>query len=79
MIGSGAVVTKDVPAYTLVVGNSGHIVMMVDKKGNKTNWNFHSFKAPSFKTLPFFHSNPKQLTFLDPILYIEYQKLVVKW
>jgi len=36
MIGSGTVVTKDVPAYTLVVGNPGRIVGKVDKKGNKT-------------------------------------------
>ena len=35
MIGSGAIVTKDVPAYTLVVGNSGRIVGKVDKKGNR--------------------------------------------
>ncbi len=33
MIGSGAVVTKDVPAYSLVVGNPGKIVGKVDKKG----------------------------------------------
>jgi len=37
MIGSGTVVTKDVPPYSLVVGNPGRIVGEVDKKGqNKT-------------------------------------------
>ena len=35
LIGSGAVVTKDIPAYALVVGNPGKIVGWVDKKGNK--------------------------------------------
>ncbi len=37
MIGSGAVVTKDVPPYALVVGNPGTIVGKVDKKGKRTN------------------------------------------
>ena len=35
MIGSGTVVTKDVPSYGLVVGNPGRLVGWVDKKGNK--------------------------------------------
>jgi UDP-2-acetamido-3-amino-2,3-dideoxy-glucuronate N-acetyltransferase len=35
LIGSGAVITKDVPAYALVVGNPGRVVGKVDKKGNR--------------------------------------------
>jgi len=33
LIGSGAVITKDVPAYSLVVGNPGKVVGKVDKEG----------------------------------------------
>ena len=35
MIGSGAVVTKNVPPFSLVVGNPGQIIGKVDKKGNR--------------------------------------------
>lgn len=35
MIGAGAVVTKDVPPYALVVGNPGRVVGKVDKEGNR--------------------------------------------
>ena len=34
MIGAGAVVTKDIPDYALVVGNPGKQIGWVDKEGN---------------------------------------------
>ena len=35
LIGLGAVITKDVPAHALVVGNPGEIIGWVDKKGHR--------------------------------------------
>ena len=35
MIGSGSVITKDVPAFALVVGNPGKIIGWVDRKGHR--------------------------------------------
>ena len=35
LIGSGTVVTKDVPPFSLVVGNPGKIIGKVDKQGNR--------------------------------------------
>ncbi len=35
MIGSGSIVTKDVPAYTLVRGNPAKIICKIDKNGRK--------------------------------------------
>ena len=35
LIGAGAVVTKDIPPFSLVVGNPGKIIGTVDKYGNK--------------------------------------------
>jgi len=35
LIGSGTVVTKDVPSYALVIGNPGKIVGKVDERGNR--------------------------------------------
>jgi len=35
LIGSGAVVIRDVPDYALIVGNPGRVVGIVDKRGNR--------------------------------------------
>ena len=35
MIGAGTVVTKDIPSYSLVIGNPGRVVAKVDKYGKK--------------------------------------------
>ena len=35
LIGSGAVVTKDVPNYALVIGNPGKVIGKVDQRGNR--------------------------------------------
>jgi acetyltransferase-like isoleucine patch superfamily enzyme len=35
MIGSGAVITKDVPPDSLVIGNPGRVVGKVDNKGKR--------------------------------------------
>ena len=37
LIGSGAVITKDVPPFALVLGNPGKVVGRVDKQGNRLN------------------------------------------
>ena len=35
LIGSGTVVTKDIPPYALVIGNPGKVVGSVDKRGKR--------------------------------------------
>ena len=37
LIGAGSVVTKDVPAYSLVLGNPAKVISKVDKIGQKIN------------------------------------------
>ena len=39
LIGSGAIVTKDVPDHALIVGNPGKVVGWVDEKGNRLEFN----------------------------------------
>ena len=39
LIGSGAVVTKDVPSFALVLGNPGKIIGWVNKKGERLFFN----------------------------------------
>ncbi len=43
MIGSGAVVTKDVPSFSLIVGNPGKIVGWVDRYGSRLTFNKDNF------------------------------------
>ena len=45
LIGSGAVVTKDVPAHALVVGNPGKVVGWVDKIGRRLDFDGDGFST----------------------------------
>ena len=38
LIGSGSVITKDVPSYALVIGNPGKIVGWINKKGEQLSF-----------------------------------------
>ena len=44
-IGSGAIVTKDVPNHALVIGNPGKIVGWVDKKGHQLKFDENGMSA----------------------------------
>ena len=45
LVGSGAVVTKNVPAHALVIGNPGKIVGWVNQQGNHLLFNQKGFSA----------------------------------
>lgn len=48
LIGAGAVVTKDVPDYALILGNPGKIVGWVDEKGKKIVFHDNISKCKRF-------------------------------
>ncbi len=37
LIGSGAVITKDIPSFSLVIGNPGKVIGRVNKKGERVD------------------------------------------
>ena len=45
LVGSGAVITKNVPAHALVIGNPGKIVGWVDQEGNRLEFNQKGFST----------------------------------
>ena len=45
MVGSGAVITKNIPAHALVVGTPGKIVGWVDQEGNRLEFNQKGFST----------------------------------
>ena len=43
LIGAGTVITKNIPAHALVVGNPGKIIGWVDRKGRRLNFNSNGY------------------------------------
>ncbi len=60
MIGAGAVVTKNVPDFSLVLGNPGRIVRWVNKKGQNLN-----FYKNGLSSCGDYKLNKNKVVFLD--------------
>jgi len=57
LIGAGAVVTKDIPAYALVLGVPGEVKGRVDKMGNIVEWydsDRGGYWLNNYHTVPYF-------------------------
>ena len=49
LIGSGTVITKNVPAFALVIGNPGKIIGWVDKRGKRLEFDSRGISTSEFK------------------------------
>ena len=73
LIGAGAVITKNIPDFSLIVGNPGRVVGMVDKKGNKIGWKNTSEKI-AFDVVGRRRGNPRKIVAISKL-----SETQIKW